>query len=70
MLCCWDLLPLIAVGFARAPRLIRRAGLALIPYCALLLVIGYWWEIRYWMTTLPVLIPALASQLAALRAEA
>jgi hypothetical protein len=28
-----------------------------VPYAGLLLVIGYWHEVRYWMTLLPFLIP-------------
>lgn len=46
-----------------APLLFRRFGLALIPYVAVLFVIGLWWEIRYWITILPVLSPAIVSAL-------
>jgi hypothetical protein len=33
------------------------ASLVIPGYLALLLVIGYWWEIRYWLTLLPLLVP-------------
>lgn len=51
--------PLILRGMATGPRLIRRAALVLPLYFALLLVIGYWWEIRYWITAIPIVVPAL-----------
>jgi len=57
--------PLILRGIASGPRLIRRAALVLPAYVALLLVVGYWWEIRYWITALPIIVPALVA--AALR---
>jgi hypothetical protein len=57
--------PLILRGIVSGPRLIRRAALVLPAYVALLLVIGYWWEIRYWITALPIVVPALIA--AALR---
>jgi hypothetical protein len=53
-------LPLIWRGLQRAPVFYRRAALALPPYLALLLVIGYWWEIRYWITALPIIVPLIA----------
>jgi hypothetical protein len=46
-------------GIRMAPVLIRRAAIVIPLYLALLLVIGYWWEIRYWISILPILIPAL-----------
>jgi len=46
-------------GLFRSHRLIQRFALALIPYLLLLGAIGFWWEIRYWLTALPVLIPAV-----------
>ena len=52
-------------GMAAGPRLIRRAALVLPLYFALLLVIGYWCEIRYWITAIPIVVPALIA--AALR---
>ena len=46
-------------GFiSSAPSFIRRASLAVIPYVALLSLIGFWWEVRYWIPMLPILIPA------------
>jgi hypothetical protein len=51
--------PLILRGMFTGPRLIRRAALVLPLYLALLLVIGYWWEIRYWITAIPIVVPAL-----------
>src|SRR5215467_6165799 len=51
--------PLILRGMATGPRLIRRAALVLPLYFGLLLVIGYWWEIRYWITAIPIVVPAL-----------
>jgi hypothetical protein len=51
--------PLILRGMFTGPRLIRRAALVLPLYLALLLVIGYWWEIRYWITAIPIIVPAL-----------
>jgi len=53
--------PLILRGVATGPRLIRRAALVLPLYLALLLVIGYWWEIRYWITALPIVVPAIVA---------
>ncbi len=53
-------LPLIWRGLAASPFL-RRAALMLPFYLGLLLAVGYWWEIRYWITALPVVVPALAS---------
>jgi hypothetical protein len=53
-------LPLVWRGLKRAPVLYRRAALALPPYLALLFVIGYWWEIRYWITMLPIIVPLVA----------
>jgi hypothetical protein len=53
--------PLILRGLMTSPRLIRRAALVLPLYLALLLVIGYWWEIRYWITAIPVVVPALVA---------
>ncbi len=54
-------LPLIWRGLERSSPFIRRAALALPAYLALLLVIGYWWEIRYWITALPIIVPAIAA---------
>lgn len=54
---------LVAVGLWRGPRLVRRAALVLPFYLGLLLVIGFWWEIRYWLTVLPILVPALLAGL-------
>lgn len=51
--------PLILRGMVTGPRLIRRAALVLPMYFALLLVIGYWWEVRYWITAIPIVVPAL-----------
>jgi hypothetical protein len=53
------LLPLAAKGVTCAPTLIRRAAMILPAYFGLLLVIGYWWEIRYWISVLPILVPAV-----------
>jgi hypothetical protein len=47
----------VARGLRQAPDAIARAAIVLPPYVALLLVIGYWWEIRYWLSMLPILIP-------------
>ncbi len=46
-----------------APSVIRRSSLAVIPYVALLSVIGFWWEVRYWIPMLPILIPAIIASL-------
>lgn len=48
----------IAAGLPRAPRLIRRGAWILPFYLGLILAIGFWWEIRYWLTVFPLLIPA------------
>jgi len=46
-----------ALGVRRASGQLMRATLVLPLYLGLLLVIGYWWEIRYWLSMLPLLIP-------------
>jgi len=53
-------LPLVWRGLQRSPVFLRRAALMLPPYVAMLLVIGYWLEIRYWISALPVVVPAIA----------
>jgi len=53
--------PLIVRGMETGPQLIRRAALVLPAYFALLFVIGLWWEIRYWITALPIVVPALVA---------
>jgi len=58
-------LPLIWRGLSRSPTLIRRAALMLPAYLLLLLAIGYWLEIRYWISALPILVPAIACALSA-----
>jgi hypothetical protein len=50
-------------GLLSCPELFQRFALAFLPYLGVLGVIGYWWEIRYWMTPLPILIPAVISAL-------
>ena len=57
-------LPLIWQGLRRSSPFIRRAALMLPAYVGLLLVIGYWWEIRYWISALPILVPAIAAAIA------
>jgi len=54
-----SLTPLILSGLRSSPQLIRRSAWILLPYFGLLLVIGFWWEIRYWITVLPVIVPAM-----------
>jgi hypothetical protein len=46
-------------GVLMSPLLIRRAAMIIPLYLGLLLVIGYWWEIRYWISVIPILIPGL-----------
>ncbi len=53
------LLMLAARGVLRSAPVVRGMALAAIPYVCVLSVIGYWWEIRYWMAILPVLVPAV-----------
>jgi len=57
-------LPLIWRGIRQSPVFVRRAALVLPAYLGLLLVIGYWWEIRYWITALPIIVPAVVSAVA------
>ena len=63
--------PLLVRGVRTGPRLIQRAAFVLPAYFALLLVIGYWWEIRYWITALPIVVPAIVASMsdAAVRAR-
>jgi hypothetical protein len=56
--------PLILKGLRLSPPLIRRSALMIPGYLALLLTLGYWWEIRYWITLLPIVVPALVAALA------
>ncbi len=58
------LVPIILNGFQSAPRLIRRSAWILPAYFGLLLAIGYWWEIRYWITVLPIIVPAMIAAIA------
>jgi hypothetical protein len=51
------------IGLRSSPRLIRVMAVALVPYLAVLAAIGYWVEIRYWMSTLPVMVPAFLASL-------
>src|SRR5260370_17546778 len=53
----------IGLGIKSAPVPIRRAAFAVVPYVAMLFAIGYWIEIRYWITMLPLLIPLLVNGL-------
>jgi hypothetical protein len=48
---------LVFVGVRHAPVFIRRVSMIVPAYLLLLLAIGYWWEIRYWMPILPIIIP-------------
>lgn len=50
---------LVLRGIPRAPDFVRRTAWILPFYLGLLLVMGLWWEIRYWLTLLPILIPTL-----------
>jgi hypothetical protein len=59
-----SLAPLILTGLRSAPQLIRRSAWILPAYFGLLLVIGFWWEIRYWIAVLPVIVPALIAAIA------
>ena len=56
--------PLVVRGIPLSPSLIRRSALMMPAYLVLLLVIGFWWEIRYWITLLPIIVPALVAALA------
>lgn len=56
--------PLVLRGIFRAPILIRRSAMMLPAYIGLLAVIGFWWEIRYWITVIPILVPALVATIA------
>ena len=50
--------PYLIKGLRRSPFLIRRS--AMLPaYFGLLLVVGYWREIRYWISLLPIVVPTL-----------
>jgi hypothetical protein len=60
---------LAATALGRSPRLVRAMTVAFVPHVAVLLTLGYWWEIRYWMTVLPVLIPAALSAIQPPRAS-
>lgn len=53
------IVPLIVRGILRGPHLIRRTAMVSPLYLGLLLAIGFWWEVRYWITLLPVIVPAL-----------
>jgi hypothetical protein len=56
--------PLVLRGILLSPPLIRRSAPMIPAYLALLLVLGYWWEIRYWITLLPIVVPALVAAMA------
>jgi hypothetical protein len=56
--------PFVLRGIRLSPPLLRRAALMMPGYLGLLLVIGYWWEIRYWITLLPIVVPALVAAMA------
>jgi hypothetical protein len=56
--------PLVIAGIRRSPPLIRRSALMMPAYLGLLLVIGFWWEVRYWITLLPIVVPGLVAALA------
>ena len=60
---------LVLRGLWRGPAFLRRVALVLPFYLGLLLVIGFWWEIRYWLTVLPILIPALLCGVESPRAD-
>ncbi len=49
----------ICKGIFRSNRFLQSFALALVPYMMLLGVIGYWWEVRYWLPALPVLVNCL-----------
>ena len=59
-----SLWPLVLKGIPLSPLLIRRSAMMLPAYFGLLLVIGYWWEIRYWITVIPIVVPALIAAMA------
>ncbi len=59
-----SLWPLVLKGIPFSPLLIRRSAMMLPAYFGLLLVIGYWWEIRYWITVIPIIVPALIAAVA------
>jgi hypothetical protein len=46
-----------ALGYRRAPLFLRRSALVFIPYGALVLLYGLWWEVRLLMPMYPVLMP-------------
>jgi hypothetical protein len=48
---------LVFVGIRHAPVFVRRVAMIIPPYLLLLVAIGYWWEIRYWMPILPIIVP-------------
>lgn len=56
--------PLVLRGIFVSPMIIRRSAMMLPAYFGLLLVIGFWWEIRYWITVIPIVIPALIAAVA------
>ncbi len=56
--------PLVVSSFAGAPVLLRRGSAVVILYLLAVLIAGAWWELRYWLTALPVLIPALVLSVA------
>ena len=46
----------VLLGLRKAPEFIRRAALIIPFYVVILLFIGYWNEIRYWIMVYPLLI--------------
>jgi hypothetical protein len=47
----------VVMGYRKAPEFLRRAAWCIPFYCSLLLVIGFWNEVRYWTAVFPILIP-------------
>lgn len=56
----WLLLP---HGLLHSPFLIRRFSLMIPAYFAPLVYLGHWWEIRYWLSLFPILVPALVASI-------
>jgi hypothetical protein len=46
-------------GFRAAPDVVRAFALATVVYACFLATVTFWWEIRYWMTAIPALVPLI-----------
>lgn len=60
---------LLPHGLRNSPFLIQRFSLIIPLYLLLLFYLGHWWEIRYWISVFPILIPAMVASMAAFHRE-